>query len=82
MDFYVYQDIKYIDYFPKEWLEHWPKSGPVVCADCKVEGMIDTIFVHYCGTCLIQVYKGKRGLPEDFKLYYKRFLNINSYFLA
>ena len=33
------------------------QSGPNTCAKCKVEGMINGVFAHYCKVCSIHKYE-------------------------
>lgn len=53
---------KYVDTFPRDWLENeHPKCGPVNCSNCRTYGSINGIFVGYCLNCACSDFKGKRG---------------------
>ena len=53
---------KYVDTFPKVWLENEdPACGPVNCTNCRTYGSINGIFVGYCLNCVCNNFKGTRG---------------------
>ena len=53
---------KYVDTFPRYWLENeHPACGPVNCSNCGTYGSINGIFVGYCLNCACSNFEGKRG---------------------
>jgi hypothetical protein len=54
-------DFKHADYFPTFFADnHKSGTGPYDCDDCVSDGVIDGVFMGYCGSCA-KKYKGYRG---------------------
>ncbi len=92
INYFIKNNIKYIIYFPEEWIPHNNKSGPENCKECQKKGMINDMFVFYCERCLNYEYNNTRGtydyfnliindihFEEDLKVYYKLLINNNRY---
>jgi hypothetical protein len=65
-DYYMIEQYKYANSFPKEWaMSHLPGTGPEQCGNCYDYGSKDNTFIGYCLNCADYDYNGERGPGMD-----------------
>jgi hypothetical protein len=64
LPYYIGDDgYNYVDTFDKKWItqHNLYLSGPKYCNNCKMDGMIENVFIGYCMDCAIIIFCGERG---------------------
>jgi hypothetical protein len=59
--YYMYHGKKFYSTFPQEWARNQMPLTGHGCARCITDGMFRNVFIGYCTSCAIHVYKGSRG---------------------
>jgi hypothetical protein len=58
----IYNNTKYLNSFPKEWIiDNTIGTGPNYCQNCLKYGCIDDVFIGYCANCSEYAYNFQRG---------------------